>query len=201
MTEQELVRAIQAGDRGAFDMMVRLHHRSVYNMAIRFMRDHGGADDVAQDTFLKAYHAIGSFRGDSSLKSWLLRIASNTAKNALRSRDRRPMVDVADVPLGWNHLDFQRLEKMQTGELLKAAIARLSPKQKQALELRIYEDLSFKEIAEIMDAPFDTAKANFRHAILNLKKILESVDKGRGFEELKRAFESLSEDLDNETLG
>lgn len=181
-------------------MMVRLHNRVVYNMAFRFMRDHGGADDVTQDTFLKAFHAIGSFRGESSLKSWLLRIASNTAKNALRSRDRRPTVDVSDVPLAWNHLDYARLEKMQTAELLKAAVERLPAKQRQALELRIYDDLSFKEIAEIMDAPFDTAKANFRHAILNLKKILENVDNGRGIEELKRAFESLSEDLDNETL-
>lgn len=200
MTDQELVRAIQAGDRGAFDMMVRLHHRPVYNMAYRFMADHGGADDVTQDTFLKAFHAIGSFRGESSLKSWLLRIASNTAKNALRSRNLRPMVDVEDTPLAWNHTDYQRLEKMQTGEILKAAIERLPPKQKQALELRIYEDLAFKEIAEIMDAPFDTAKANFRHALINLKKVLESADQGRGLEELKRAFESLSEDLDNENL-
>ena len=131
----------------------------------------------------------------------LLRIAANTAKNALRSRDRRTMVDVEDVQLGSVHAEFGRLEKAQTGEILRIAIQKLPPKQRQALELRIFEDLPFKEIAEIMDAPFDTAKANFRHAVTNLKKILEATDQGRALDDLKSAFESLTEDEGHEPLG
>ncbi len=194
MDEKTLVASLQAGDRGAFEILVKLHFRSVYSMAFRFMGDHGGADDVVQDTFVKAFNAIGSFRGESSFKSWLLRIAINTAKNALRSRDSRHTVDLADVQLGYVHTDYTKLEHGQTAALLKVAIEKLPAKQRQALELRIFEDLSFKEIAELMEAPFDTAKANYRHALMNLKKILESSDKGRGIEELKLAFEKLTED-------
>lgn len=194
MDEKNLIASFKAGDRGSFELLVKLHYRAVYNMAFRFMGDHGGADDVVQDTFLKAYHAIESFRGESSFKSWLLRIAINTAKNALRSRDARPMVDVEDVALGQVHKAYGRMEHGQTATVLKVAIAKLPPRQRQALELRIFEDLSFKEIAEIMESPFDTAKANFRHALLNLKKILEESDSGRGLNELKLAFESMTED-------
>ncbi len=197
MSDSELVAAILQGDRAAFELMVRLYHRSVYALAFRFMGDHGGADDVTQDTLLKAFHAIGSFRGDSSLKSWLLRICANTAKNALRSRDRRPTVDIEDLPLGRSHAGYLRMEKAQTAELLRVAVEKLPPKQRQALELRIFEDLPFKEIAEIMDAPFDTAKANFRHAIQNLKKILEAWEGGRALEDLQAAFESWTDEVDD----
>ncbi len=194
MDEKTLVGAVQSGDRSAFDLLVRLHYRSVYGLAFRFMNDHGGADEVVQETFIKAFHAIGSFRGESSFKSWVLRIASNTAKNALRSRNRHEAVDLENVQIPQTHRDFTRMEDLQTSGLLKLAIEKLSTKQKQALELRIFENLSFKEIAEIMECPFDTAKANFRHALLNLKKILDTYEGGKGIEEMKLAFESVSED-------
>lgn len=193
MDDKSLVASLKAGDTGAFETLVRLHHRAVYNMAFRYMGDHGGADDVVQETFMKAFHAIESFREESSFKSWLLRITVNTAKNSLRSRDRHTMVDVADVNLKSIHHEYRHMEDAQTAVLLKNAVAALSPRQRQALELRIYEDLSFKEIAEIMECPFDTAKANFRHAVLNLRKFLETAEQGRGLEELQQAFESLRE--------
>ena len=106
-------------------------------------------------------------------------------------------VDVEDVQLGYQHRDYGRMEESQTASLLRATIAKLPPKQRQALELRIFDDLGFKEIAEIMESPFDTAKANYRHALLNLRKILEASDGGRGLEELQMAFESLNEDEGN----
>ena len=85
MDEKSLIANLKSGDRGAFELLVKLHFRSVYNIVFRYMQDHGGTDDVVQDTFLKAYHAIESFREESSFKSWLVRIGINTAKNALRS--------------------------------------------------------------------------------------------------------------------
>jgi RNA polymerase sigma-70 factor (ECF subfamily) len=194
MDEKALVQRLQAGDQGAFEILVRLHFRSAYNLAFRFMGDHGGADDVVQESFLKAFQAIGSFRSESSFKSWLLRIVSNSAKNALRSRNRRQAVDIEDVDLKSLNKDFSRMEQMQTAELLKLVVEKLPMRQKQALELRIFDDLSFKEIAEVMECPFDTAKANFRHAILNLKKILSTTEGGRNLEELRQAFESWTEE-------
>jgi RNA polymerase sigma-70 factor (ECF subfamily) len=194
--EKELIDRLKAGDHGAFEILVRLHYRSVYHMAYRYMMDHGGADDVTQESLLKAFHAIGSFREESSFKSWLLRITSNTALNALRSRGRHQAVDIQDVDVKSIHAEFNRLEDLQTAKIIKVAVSKLPPKQRQALELRIFDDLSFKEIAEIMECPFDTAKANFRHALMNLKKILSTEGEGRDFEELKQAFESLNQQED-----
>ena len=198
MDEKTLIANLKAGDRGAYELLVKLHFRSVYNIVFRYMQDHGGTDDVVQDTFLKAYHAIESFRGESSFKSWLVRIGINTAKNALRSRDSRPAVDLENVVIASEHKYFKNLEKNQTALLLKKAVDQLPDRQRQSLELRIYEDLSFKEIAEIMDCPFDTAKANFRHAVMNLKKILENIESGKNLAELKLAFEQLRADEDHE---
>jgi DNA-directed RNA polymerase specialized sigma24 family protein len=82
--------------------------------------------------------------------------------------------------------------------ILKAAIEELPERQRMALELRIFEDMSFKEVAAVMECPFDTAKANFRHAVMNLKKILEVSQGGRALEEIKHAFESMQEDYDHD---
>jgi RNA polymerase sigma-70 factor (ECF subfamily) len=191
--ERQLVERVQNGDSQAFELLLRLHHRAVYGMAYRFMNDHGAADDVVQDSFVKAFHAIGSFRGDSSFKSWLLRIAMNTAKNALRARGRKESVDIDELEIGSEHTDFRKLEQLQTAELLKTCVEKLPLRQRQALELRIYEDMSFQEVADVMECPFDTAKANFRHALLNLKKLLAGVNNGRAIEELRLAFEQMEE--------
>lgn len=188
---------LRARKPGAFESLVQTHAAGIYNLAFKFMGDHGAADDVVQETFVKAFNAIENFRGDSSLKSWLFTIASNTARNALRSRGRTQSstFDEGDIEIPVTHKEFNRLENLQTGEILKLSIQMLPEKQKMALELRIYEDLSFKEIAEIMQSPFDTAKANFRHAIFNLKKILiEKFPKGSGIEELKLAFDGLGDE-------
>lgn len=198
MDEQDLISKVKKGDGAAFEIIVRLHYRGAYNLALRFMKDHGGADDVVQDSFVKAFNAIESFRGDSSFKSWLFRIVSNTAKNALRSRHERNRADFEEADLGGAKADFSGLERAQTSEILRAAIGQLPERQRLALELRIFEDMSFKEVAEVMESPFDTAKANFRHAVLNLKKILQASQEGKAFAEIKQAFESLQEDYDHE---
>lgn len=198
MDDKELVQRVKNGDGSAFEILVRLHYRAAYNMAFRFMKDHGGADDVVQDSFLKAHKAIDSFRGDAAFKSWLLRITANTAKNALRSKHLKSRVAVEEVDMGITHGDFSGLEREQTSKVLQATIEKLPEKQRIALHLRIFEDMSFKEVAAAMECPFDTAKANFRHAVLNLRKILKASQGGSAYEEVKQAFESLQEDYDHD---
>ncbi|NCN40635.1 sigma-70 family RNA polymerase sigma factor [bacterium] len=198
MEDTELVQRVKDGDGSAFEILVRLHYRAAYNMAFRFMKDHGATDDVVQDSFLKAHKAIDSFRGDSAFKSWLLRITANTAKNALRSKHMKSRVDLEEAEMGVTHADFSGLERAQTSEVLQWTIDQLPEKQRIALQLRIFEDMSFKEVAAAMECPFDTAKANFRHAVLNLRKILKASQGGRAYEEVKQAFESLQEDYDHD---
>jgi RNA polymerase sigma-70 factor (ECF subfamily) len=194
--ESALIDKAKAGDGKAFEQLVRLHYRAVYSTAYRYMNDHGGADDVTQDTFMKAYTALDSFRGESSFKSWLIRIAGNTALNAIRAAGggKRQFVDIGDLEIASKHEGFTNLERSQTSELLRKAINGLPEKQKQALELRIFDDLSFQEVAEIMGSPFDTAKANFRHAILNLKKILAGLEDSQGLEIMKMSLAAYTEE-------
>ena len=198
MDDKTLVTRLKAGDTSAFEELVRIHTRVVYQVAFRYMGDHAGADDVVQETFVKAFHAIQSFREESSFKSWILRICTNNALNAIRSRGRHQAIDIEDVDVASTHKDFFRMEQAQTAQLLRAAIEQLPARQKQALELRIYDDLSFKEVAEIMECPFDTAKANFRHAVMGLKKVLEKTGGGQMMNEMKQAYEGLlEEDFDD----
>jgi RNA polymerase sigma-70 factor, ECF subfamily len=194
--ESALIEKAKAGDGRAFEQLVKLHYRAVYSTAYRYMHDHGGADDVTQDTFMKAYSALESFRGESSFKSWLIRIAGNTALNAIRAsgQGKRQYVDVNDVDIVSKNTGYTDMERGQTALMLKKAILGLPDKQRQALELRIFEDLSFNEVAEIMGSPFDTAKANFRHAIMNLKKILSSMEGNQGLELMRMSLEAYSEE-------
>lgn len=189
LDDRELVDRLRHGDMTAFELLVRLHHRSVYSVVFQLMGDHAATDDVVQDAFMKALRAIQSFRGDSSFKSWLIRIALNTGKNALRSSGRFGNIsDLDDSHHAEAPKALRNLETQETSKMLKEAVQRLPKKQRMALELRIYESLSFKEIAEIMECPFDTAKANFRHAVLNLKKMFEESSDGMKLEELELSF-------------
>src|ERR1700761_7032933 len=94
----DLVREIKAGNRAAFSELETRHQKAIYRLALRFTRDHGTAEDIVQDSFIKAYQALGSFEERSSFKSWLFRIAINTSKNKLRSMGHDD-VDIEDVTL------------------------------------------------------------------------------------------------------
>jgi len=173
-TDLELVDLVKKGERKAFSTLVRRHQKALLRMSLRFMRDLDAAEDVVQDAFIKAYEKIESFEGRASFKSWLFQIAVNTAKNKLR--ERRDVVDVDDVQLGVAPIAESTLVCGSVSEILHKFVDELPPRQKTALVLRVYEDLSFKEIAEVMECPYDTAKANYRHALMKLKTDLEEHD-------------------------
>lgn len=179
----ELVKDVKAGDRNAFSELVRRHQKSLYRMISRLTRDQALAEDVVQEAFVKAYQKIALFEERSSFKSWLFRIGINTANNKMRARraDAVSMEDVqASVPSEAERtLVYRDLQKLIASELEK-----LPDRQRMALTLRIFEDLSFNEIAQIMDCPYDTAKANYRHALLKLKSALEETQWLKNLSEL-----------------
>jgi RNA polymerase sigma-70 factor, ECF subfamily len=166
----ELVNQVKKGNKTAFNMLVRSHQRGVYSIIFRMVKDHGVTDDVVQEAFVKAYQNICSFEARSSFKSWLYRIAINTAKNSLRAHALKETVDYQKVVLMAPPRSEHGVEDEEMKMLLAEEIEKLPSKQKLALTLRIFDDLPFKEIAEIMECPYDTAKANFRHAINSLRK-------------------------------
>lgn len=172
LTDLELVEKVKSGDRRAFSELVKRHQRSVLRLSLRFVKDMDTAEDVTQDAFIKAYEKLNSFEGRASFKSWLFQIAVNTARNKLREW-KRDTVDIDDVQLAVDAEAERTLVHTAVADILHKEVEKLPFKQKTALVLRVYEDLSFNEIAEIMECPYDTAKANYRHALLKLRQTFE----------------------------
>lgn len=171
-TDLELVGSAQAGDRRAFSELVKRHQRGLLRLSLRFMKDLGAAEDVVQESFIKAYEKLSSFEGRSSFKSWLFQIAVNTARNKLREH-RYEMTDIDRVHLSVGAIAESTLVHGAVADLLQTEVEKLPDRQRVALVLRVYEDLSFHEIAEIMECPYDTAKANYRHALMKLRQTFE----------------------------
>ncbi|HEY1079425.1 MAG TPA: sigma-70 family RNA polymerase sigma factor [Bdellovibrio sp.] len=171
-TDLELVEKVKAGDRRAFSELVKRHQRSVLRLSLRFVKDMGAAEDVTQDAFIKAYEKLNSFEGRATFKSWLFQIAVNTARNKIRE-SKRDTVDIDDVQLAVGAEAEKTLVHSAVANILNTEVEKLPFKQKTALVLRVYEDLSFNEIADIMECPYDTAKANYRHALLKLRQTFE----------------------------
>lgn len=136
------------------------------------MKDMGAAEDVVQESFIKAFEKLSSFEGRSSFKSWLFQIAVNTARNKLREH-RYEMTDIDNVHLSVGAVAETALVHGAVADLLQTEVEKLPDRQRVALVLRVYEDLSFHEIAEIMECPYDTAKANYRHALMKLRQTFE----------------------------
>jgi RNA polymerase sigma-70 factor (ECF subfamily) len=179
----ELVSEVKQGSQSAFSELVRRHQKGLFRLVWRVTRDQALAEDVVQESFVKAYQKISLFEERSSFKSWLYRIGINTAHNSLRSR-RNDQVSIDDISIsgkaeGERALVYRDLQALVTKEMTS-----LPERQRTALQLRVYEDMSFQEIAVIMECPYDTAKANYRHALMKMKAALESLDWIRNLNEL-----------------
>lgn len=168
-----LVSACQAGRRQAFDLLVERHRRTVYQLCYRFVGNHEDAADLSQDVFLRAYRALGRFRGDASVSTWLYRIGVNACLNRVSGKPA-PMValdDTAELPAPPAD-PASALMASQRAAHVRAAIARLPKRQRATLVLRMYHERSHREIAEILGTTEGAAKANLFHALGNLKKFL-----------------------------
>ena len=172
-TDLELIEEVRRGHRAAFSELVKRHQRGLLRLSMRFMKDLDCAQDVVQEAFIKAYEKLSLFEGRSAFKSWLYQIAVNTARNKLRE-NRHQFSDIDDVSIGIEATAEKDLVHQAVGRMLQKEVDLLPFKQKTALVLRVYEDLSFAEIAVIMECPYDTAKANYRHALLRLKETFET---------------------------
>lgn len=168
--DREDVLACQGGEREAFERLVARYQRDVYRLCYRYVNNHHDADDMAQETFLKAYRAIRAFRGDSAFATWLYRIAVNTCLNFRSSRKPEPsaLVDTATAPSAV--LDDLELE--ERCRLVRDAVQRLPDKQRATLILTIYHELTHEEVAAIVGSSVGTVKANLFHALGNLRKLL-----------------------------
>ena len=171
--DRVLVAAFRAGHAAAFDVIVTRHQRHVYQICYRFMHNHEDAADLAQDTFVRAHRGLARFKGDAALGTWLYRIAVNTCLNRLeRKRPPTESIDAAPrVDARAEHPDAA-IAREQDAARVRGAIRKLPPKQRATLVLRMYRELPHEEIAGILGSSVGAAKANYFHALANLKKML-----------------------------
>jgi RNA polymerase sigma-70 factor (ECF subfamily) len=173
-TDKELVKRVQKGDKGAFDLLVLKYEHKIVNLVMRYVRDPETALDISQEAFIKAYRALPRFRGDSAFYTWLYRIAVNTAKNHLAAQRRRPMdieLDLQDPEQYGLHAKLKETdtpESVSLGhelqEILERAIQALPEDLRTAIVLRELDGMSYEEIAQTMDCPVGTVRSRIFRA-------------------------------------
>jgi RNA polymerase sigma-70 factor, ECF subfamily len=184
-----LVKRVQRGDKTAFDLLVRKYQHKVVKLVLRYVRNPAEAEDIAQEAFIKAYRALPQFRGDSAFYTWMYRIAINTAKNSLASRDRSPIhydLDLTDPEE--SHSVQTKLQDPDTPEgmalteeirlIVNSAIEALPEELKTAIVLRELDGLSYEEIAAAMECPVGTVRSRIFRAREAIDKRLREVFEG-----------------------
>lgn len=183
MDELELIRRAGQGEEDAFEQLVIAYEKPVYNLCLRMCGDKDEAFDLSQDTFVKAWHAISMFHGESKFQTWLMRIASNTCIDHLRKKKRRNTItmtelDREDEPLERQIADYEtdpaRLaEKAQDHEAVRAAMDRLPDEDRLILSMRAIEDMSYQEISEALDLQPGTVKSRISRAREKIRRSLD----------------------------
>lgn len=192
--DQILVEQAQAGDKQAFGLLVTKYQRRLARLISRMVRDQAEVEDVVQDSFIRAYRALPSFRNDSAFYTWLYRIGVNTAKNWLATHGRRAQLthsmDDEEAPgqddaemTQVNETPERLLMTKQIGETVNAAVERLPEELRTALTLREIEGMSYEEIAQVMDCPVGTVRSRIfraRDAVAaKLKPLLDTASDKR----------------------
>ena len=173
-SDQQLVEWVQQGHKRAFDMLVAKYQHKLMNLVSRYIKDADEVMDVTQEAFIKAYRAIGKFRGESAFYTWIYRIAISTAKNHIVADMRRPSssdIDAADA----EHFDGasglkeyatpeRLLLKDEIAKTIYATIDQLPEELRVAITLREMEGLSYEDIAIVMDCPVGTVRSRIFRA-------------------------------------
>lgn len=180
MSDEELVVSYSKGNDSAFDTLLNRHKQSVYNYILYTVKDNGLAEDIFQDTFIKAIITIkqGKYIESGKFKAWVMRIAHNLIIDYFRQKKNESIiskdeyeVDLFNNPSLCEDTVEAQMVKTQVHDDVKKLICFLPDSQREVLEMRYYKDLSFKEIAEITGVSINTALGRMRYAILNIRKM------------------------------
>ena len=176
ISDADCVRRIQHGEVDAFEVLVRRHEKTIFNLVYRMLGDYDDATEVSQEVFLSAYRAIGQFRGDANFSTWLYRIALNHATTRRRSNNSRryrtaPIEDmelIRDLQPG----PVETLEKKEMQERVQLALNKLTPEDAAVILLRDLQDVPYDEVARLLEIPVGTVKSRLHRARQALKSLL-----------------------------
>ena len=174
VSEAEIIRSAQGGDRNAFSELVRIHARGVFNVVYRMCGDELIAEDAAQETFIRAWQSLSSYRPQTPLRNWLYRIAFNAGLDMLRKEKRILPNAIEDLNLSDGQPGLESLVSQQERtQLVQKAILSLPDASRAVLVLREYEEMSYQEISSTLDIPVGTVMSRLNYARKLLKDKLE----------------------------
>lgn len=183
MDEQELIQRAGQGQESAFEQLVKTYEKPVYNLCLRMCGDRDEAFDLAQETFLKAWHAISLFQGEGKFQTWLMRIASNTCLDYLRKKRRRNLVSLTELddesqPIERQIADYEAdpallAERAQDHQAVRDAMDKLPPNDRLILSMRAIQDMSYQEIGEALELQPGTVKSRIARAREKLRRSLD----------------------------
>ena len=173
--DADLVDRYLAGDMSAFDELMIRYERQIYRVCYRFVENREDAMDLAQEVFIKAFEHLAAFRRESSLKTWLYRIAMNHCINHVKKRSQE-FVEVTENTGSVPASVHMELEEREQREYFRTLIKQLPPKQKAILELRVNDQLSYEEIAKISGRSISTIKASVFFAMEKFRKLAKNSD-------------------------
>lgn len=177
-SDAELVDKAKGGDGSAFDKLVLRYRKKVYGIAFGMARNHGDADDVAQETFLRAYQALNRFKAGYEFRTWLYRIAVNVCINMLKRKGRRvetsleEKVDLGVAQPATPDNPGREMEQKELRGKIDKAIQQLSPKLRSVFVLRTLQDLSYQEISRVLNISQGTVMSRLSRARENLRCLL-----------------------------
>ena len=169
--DQELVARFRRGDASAFDALVRRYQRPIYWLALRYVGNDADAKDVAQRALVQAFCKLRQLRDGGSFRAWVYRTAANLALNVVR--DRKPQTPLGEELVAATQEPLVEAEKQRR---LRQAVTTLPPQQRLVVELRIYEELPFCDVAEVAECSEDSAKVSFHHAMKKLRAMMSEED-------------------------
>ena len=185
MSEEQLIRRAQQGDNGAFEELVLLHQKKVYNLCLRMSANPDDALDLSQEAFLRAWRSLGQYQFEASFSTWLFRLTSNICIDFLRRKKRRQETSLTEsyddsdegaelsVPDAQPGPEQQAITNETKIELARA-MEQLSPEHREILQLRVIEDLQYEQIADILGVRVGTVKSRLARARLSFRKILKA---------------------------
>lgn len=191
-TDEELVARSRGGDLDSFNQLVLRWERPIYALAYRVIGREEDARDVCQETFLRAFRALGGFKGQAKFSSWIYRITLNLCRDWIRRERRQPVaqapegIDIVELA-GETAVPAESVEDLvarrEMGQAVARAMANLPEEQRTAIILKEYHGLTFQEIADLLECPLSTVKTRLYQGLSVLRRQLETAGVSGGFRE------------------